>query len=294
MSFADSLREELCALPIKKPCCRRALAAAFLLTATREGGGLVRIRVGHEQAATLLSESLAKVYSKVPEVTAGGSHGHRYWELTLASPAASKLTAQLQNEDADAVALLHLDACESCRSSFLRGLFFSCGSVSDPQKLSHLEFSMRGDTTDVTARALDALGYPPKRVTRQGKCGLYYKNANAVRDLVTLMGSHNLIYRFYNAQIERDIRNDENRATNCVARNIEKSVSAAARQMEAIGVLMEHGRFDALPEPVRQTALLRYQNPDATLDELRALHKPPISKSGLSHRLQKLTDAAEK
>ncbi len=293
MSFADSLREELCQLPIKKPCCRRAFAAAFLLSATREGGQ-VRMRVGYEPVAALLAESLAKVYSKVPEVTSGGSHGHRYWDLTLGSSSASKLTAQLQNEDEDAVALLHLDACEGCRAAFLRGLFFSAGSVSDPQKMLHLEFLMRSEVADTAARALDALGYPPKRVARQAKCGLYYKNGNSISDLVTLMGSHGLIYQFYDAQIKRDIRNTENRATNCVARNIEKSVSAAARQMEAIGRLMEHGRFDTLPEPVRQTALLRYQNPDATLEELRALHKPPISKSGLSHRLQKLIDAAEK
>jgi DNA-binding protein WhiA len=114
-----------------------------------------------------------------------------------------------------------------------------------------------------------------------------------VGDLISLMGSHNIIFEFYNARIARDIRNNENRATNCVARNIQKSVAAAARQMEAIGRLMESGKLDALPEPLRETALLRYRNPDATLDELREMHHPSISKSGLSHRLQKLIDAAE-
>ena len=63
--------------------------------------------------------------------------------------------------------------------------------------------------------------------------------------------------------------------------------------MEAIERLMASGKFDSLPESLRETALLRYRNPDATLDELKNLHHPPISKSGLSHRLQKLLDEAE-
>ena len=89
------------------------------------------------------------------------------------------------------------------------------------------------------------------------------------------------------------MRNNENRATNCVAKNIEKTISAATRQMEAIDKLMEVGRLEALPESLRTTAMVRYRNPDATLDELVRLHEPPISKSGLNHRLKKLLDEAE-
>ena len=78
-----------------------------------------------------------------------------------------------------------------------------------------------------------------------------------------------------------------------MAKNIEKTISAATRQMEAINALMEAGKLDALPEALRVTALVRYRNPDATLDELVRLHEPPISKSGLNHRLKKLLEEAE-
>lgn len=190
--------------------------------------------------------------------------------------------------------LLHLSDCEGCRAAFLRGLFFACGTVNDPGRSSHLEFLLSHPVTEgAVTKELEALGYPPKRIERASGVGLYYKDAGSVGDLITLMGSHNIIFEFYNARIARDIRNNENRATNCVARNIQKSVAAAARQMEAIGRLMGSGKLDALPEPLRETALLRYRNPDATLDELREMHHPSISKSGLSHRLQKLIDAAE-
>ncbi|MBQ9773095.1 MAG: DNA-binding protein WhiA [Clostridia bacterium] len=293
MSFADSVREELCELIIKKPCCRRALVAGMLLCAERASGKETHLRCRYEGVAALAEETIAKVYGKAPVTDVTGAHGHRYWDLVIQSPACAKLVTQLHAAECDLQALLRLDDCEGCRSAFLRGLFLVSGSVSDPQKLAHLELALPLDAEAMASCVLTDCGYPPKRVARGGSAGLYYKDATSVGDLLTLMGSHHMIFEFYNARIANDIRNNENRATNCVARNIEKSVSAAARQMEAIGHLMESGRLDSLPEPLRVTAWLRYRNPDATLDELKELHQPPISKSGLNHRLQKLMDAAE-
>ena len=295
MSFADSVRLELSELPIKKNCCRKAMAAGLFSCATRVLGHEVHLRCRYEVVAALAGDIFTKLYGNAPTVEQIGAHGHRYWDVALHSPAASKLVAQLQSDDADWEALLNLDACEGCRSTLLRSLFFMAGTVNDPQKASHLEFSFpSGAVADAVARVLDACGYPPKRILRKNAHCLYYKDGAAVGDLITLMGSHNIIFEFYNARIAGDIRNNENRATNCVTRNIEKSVSAASRQMEAIGILMEHGKLDSLPDPLRATALLRYRNPDATLDELKELHQPPISKSGLNHRLQRLMDIAEK
>lgn len=293
MSFADSVREELCTISQKKNCCRRALIAGLLIVAERISGHEVRLRCRYESVASLAADTVATVYGKVPSVTITGAHGHRYWDLLISSPAAAKLVTLLQEQNADLTTLLKLNACDGCRAAFLRGLFFASGTVNDPQRALHLEFLLPNETiADNAARFLADCGYPPKRIVRKAGCGAYYKDGTAVEDLITLMGSHSIIFEFYNARIASDIRNNENRATNCVARNIEKSVSAAARQVEAIGYLMEHGKLDALPEPLRVTALLRYRNPDATLDELKDLHTPPISKSGLNHRLQKLMDAA--
>lgn len=294
MSFAEQLCAELLELPLKKPCCRRALSAGLLLGGERVSGSLVKLRLHREAVAVMAVTLFEKTYAKMAQTTVVGYHGHRQWELSLPSPAAAKLTGQLQSEDAELDLLLHLSDCEGCRAAFLRGLFFACGTVNDPGRSSHLEFLLSHPVTEgAVTKELEELGYPPKRIERASGVGLYYKDAGSVGDLITLMGSHNIIFEFYNARIARDIRNNENRATNCVARNIQKSVAAAARQMEAIGHLMGSGKLDALPEPLRETALLRYRNPDATLDELREMHHPSISKSGLSHRLQKLIDAAE-
>ena len=295
MSFADDLRVELCELTVKQNCCRRALVAGMLAGAHRESANQLTLRCRYESVAAVAAEHIARLYAKEPQICSVGNHGHRYWDLAVQSASAAKLVTRLGESGADWESLLHLDACEGCRSALLRGLFFSFGSVSDPQKTSHLEFLIPTEAlADSASGVLESMGWAPKRITRAGGIGLYYKNADAVGDLITLMGSHSIIFEVYNARIARDIRNNENRATNCVARNIQKSVSAAARQIEAIGDLMERGKLDTLEEPLRVTAMLRYRNPDATLDELKDLHVPPISKSGLNHRLQKLIDEAQK
>ena len=114
-----------------------------------------------------------------------------------------------------------------------------------------------------------------------------------MEDLLVLMGAHRVIFDVINTRIEREIRNHENRVNNCDTRNLERTVSASERQMSAIERLRETGKLDNLPAELRETARLRYENPDASLDALADLHSPPITKSGLNHRLRRITDAAD-
>lgn len=292
MSFADELREELCDLPIKKPCCRRALAEGLLVGAVDLGKKQISVRYRSEVVATLASAMIHQQYAAVPESEMRGICGHRFYDLRFSSPAAAKLLSRFDATEEEGELPLH-QSCEGCRSAFLRGAFLAVGTLNDPQKSFHLELLVAPSRATLLARFLEDCGYPARRIGRRESVGLYYKGSGAVEDLAALMGAQTAIFKIINSRIERDLRNNENRATNCVAKNIERSVSAAARQMEAIGRLIERGRLEALPEGLRTTAMVRYQNPDATLDELVALHEPPISKSGLNHRLSKLLDAAE-
>lgn len=293
VSFADEVCLELCDLPIKKPCCRRALTVGLLLGAQVQPKKTIAVRYRREAVATLASAMIHAQYAKAPESAMTGACGHRFYDLEFISPAAAKLLSQLADPTTDPDTLLHL-SCEGCSSAFLRGAFLSVGTLNDPQRSFHLEFLLpEGRYERFLATFLETIGYPPGRMTRPKGIGLYYKNSGSVEDLVGKMGSQHKIFDIMNNRIAREIRNNENRATNCVTKNIEKTIAAATRQMEAIGRLIERNRLDALPEGLRATAMVRYQNPDATLDELVALHEPPISKSGLNHRLSKLIEAAE-
>ncbi len=293
MSFADRIREELLQLPMKKNCCRRAFALGLLLSASLGEGKIFTLTCKYAALEETAFETIRQSYGNPPALSVRGRSGHRYWDFSFRSPAFLKLYYRLREENADPALFLDMD-CEGCRSAFLRGLFLSAGTVSDPHKNFHLEMILPRDIAPFAARVLESLGYPPKAMSRPLGVGLYYKDSGSIEELLTLMGVQHLVFEVINSRIERDIRNNENRATNCVAKNIEKTISAAARQMDAINFLMEKGKLDRLPEQLRATALLRYRNPDATLDELAQLHEPPISKSGLNHRLQKvLEEAAE-
>lgn len=293
MSFADRVRAELSEIVIKHPCCRRALLEGLLLGASFDAEAkCVRVRYGQEACASLALDLLSKQFGKQPELQKTGKCGHFYWELSMSSPACAKLIRSMDAEDADAESIFHF-GCDSCRSAFLRGSFLALGTVNDPHKSFHMEWKLAPARARLLSAVLSEQGYPPRMITRTEYVGVYYKDSAAIEDLITLMGSSTVLFEVINSRIERDIRNNENRATNCVARNIEKTIAAATRQMEAINRLVETGKLASLPASLQETAALRYANPDASLDELVTLHSPSISKSGLNHRLKKIVDAAD-
>lgn len=291
VSYADGVREELVGLPLKKPCCRRSLAAGLLLLSEQEGK---RVTVRYKQAlvADHAEEVLARQFGKAPERRSICAYGHTTYELTLLSASAARLIEGMREAENAAVYSNH---CEGCRSAFLRGTFLAAGTVNDPRKSTHMEFlTYTSSQFALLSAFFAACGYAPGVSKRKQAEGLYFKDCGSVEDLLALSGASRAAMDMMNVRIEREIRNQENRATNCVAKNIEKSVSAASRQMAAIEKLTVTGMLAQLPESVRATALLRAENPDATLEELRNLHTPPITKSGLNHRLQKIVAEAEK
>jgi DNA-binding protein WhiA len=101
-----------------------------------------------------------------------------------------------------------------------------------------------------------------------------------------------MVFELLNKKIEREIRGNENRVTNCDTGNISKYVAAALKQNAAIEKLERYGELDKLPDALRDTAMLRLRYPNVSLGELAEAHVPPITKSGLNHRLQKLIDLA--
>ena len=138
-------------------------------------------------------------------------------------------------------------------------------------------------------RSVSAAG----RVTRPSKIGLYYKSNSKIADLLYFFGATRASFDLQNVSIERDIRNYENRATNCVTRNISRSVDATRRQIEAIEALMANEKLHLLGADIEYTARLRLENDSASMSELAMLHEPPISRSGLNLRLSKILAAAE-
>jgi len=174
--------------------------------------------------------------------------------------------------------------------AFLRGAFLAGGSVTDPTKSYHLEIiTPHRSVSRETVSLLQEQGFSPKSTSRNGNYIVYFKQSSAIEDFLTLIGASGSAMELMSAKIEKDMRNSINRRVNCDTANVMKAVDAAAAQVTAISQL----NLDVLPEKLRDTARLRIENPELSLVELAALFDPPVTKSGLNHRLRKLVELAE-
>ena len=123
---------------------------------------------------------------------------------------------------------------------------------------------------------------------------MYIKESEAIIDLLTIMGATNSSLELMNVKIMKDMRNKINRVVNCDNANIEKTLKAAEKQLNDIELIDSSIGFDSLPETLQEIARLRYENPDISLKELGALMTPSLSRSGVNHRLARLSEIAEK
>ncbi len=179
---------------------------------------------------------------------------------------------------------------DCCRAAFIRGAFLAGGSVTDPDKRYHLELATAHQSVsrEVYTLLLD-MGFSPRETKRAGNALLYFKQADAIADFFTAVGAPATAMSVMTAKVEKEMRNTVTRQINCDSANTDKTVAAAQEQLAAIRrIVKTYGSLDVLPEPLKDAALLRVTNPEASLAELAQLSLPPVTKSCLSHRLKKL------
>lgn len=202
------------------------------------------------------------------------------------------LFLKIGNPEEPVSPLLIKNSC--CQRAFLRGVFLSVGSISDPSKAYHLEFvcpSMaKAEQVQNVVRGFDV---DAKIVMRKKYVVVYVKEGAGIVDLLNVCEAHVSLMNLENLRILKEMRNSINRRVNCETANISKTVSAAARQISDIEYLRDHYGFSKLPEPLREMAEVRLENPDCPLKDLGQLLDPPVGKSGVNHRLRKLSELAE-
>ncbi len=178
--------------------------------------------------------------------------------------------------------------------AFLRGIFASCGSVTDPNKEYHLEIVLPdNDKAAALHSFINEHGMPIKTTRRSGKCVLYAKESELIEDFLTYIGAGNHSLEIMQVKIMKDFRNRVNRSVNCESANLDKTVAAASRSVEDIGYIYRTKGADWLSEELQETAELRMEYPEMPLSELCQQFRTPISRSGLNHRLKKLSKLAE-
>ena len=179
---------------------------------------------------------------------------------------------------------------ECCKRAFIRGAFLAAGSVSDPVKTYHFEIVCLSEAKAKQLQMImDTFNINARVIKRRKYFVVYVKDSSQVVDLLNIMGAYNALMDMENVRIVKDMRNNVNRKVNCETANINKTVSAAVKQIEDIRFIQMSSAFDELPESLQEMAELRVRYPEATLAELGQLLDTPVGKSGVNHRLKKIS-----
>ena len=184
---------------------------------------------------------------------------------------------------------------ECCKTAFLRGAYLSCGTMVNPEKEYHLEFLIYKESLCQEFQLfLQDFDLDFRRTERTKGYSLYIKESEQIEDTLARLGAIKASMELMNLKIEKELRNQANRITNCETANIEKTVSASMEQIHKITKLRESSVFQTLPPPLMEAAELRLAHPEMSLRELCELEGGKLSRSGLNHRLQKLCEWADK
>ena len=186
---------------------------------------------------------------------------------------------------------------EEFSSAFVRGVFLSCGSVSDPMKSYHAEFcvpykNLSVDLCKILTEVTEC-EFSPKTVARNGNYIVYFKGSEQICDLLTYIGAPIQAMEIMGTKAVKQVRNNVNRRINSEVANISKVVSASVKQIEAIKYIQRTVGLEALPDDLKEIAYLRLENPEMSLRALGDNLSPPISRSGANHRMQRLLEYAE-
>lgn len=292
MSFSIDVKKELISTPIKQNCCKKAMLFGLLYNSTHIKDTHFFCEFNIPESAELARTLLGNQgESSISECVRGG---RAVYTLTYSSRAfASFISWVSRGEGISEAAKFR---CAECPVCFLRGVLIASSTINDPTKGYHLEIpilNIHAERIDSLRRFFEDMALSPNTMKREKKTSLYFKSNTVISDLLSYAGAYSSGFLVANTYIERDIRNNENRATNFVAKNISKSVAATQKQIAAINKLKELDKLSLLPAELLQTAILRVENDAVSLSELAILHDPPISKSGLNHRLEKICKFSE-
>ena len=308
MSFSSEVKEELSEQIASGRHCRLAETAAILslcgkIVITENDRYCVKIQTENLAVARKYFTLLRKTFNIRAEVSVRKSREVRFYSVIVSKdPEARRLLGEtcLLDEDgnvSECMSPMHhrLLRQNCCRRAFIRGAFLAVGSVSDPKKSYHFEIVC---TAKEKARQLQELlasyDVDAKVVLRKRHYVVYIKEGSQIVELLGLTGAHVSLMQLENVRIVKEMRNSVNRKVNCETANLNKTVSAAVRQVEDIRYIQRTIGFQELNEGLAEMAVLRLEHPEASLKELGDLLTPPVGKSGVNHRLRKLSLIAEK
>lgn len=297
MSFAGKVKQELLDHAGRSRHCQMAeLSALFSffgqVVMEEEGNYIIKFVTENLTVWKKCYILIRKAFHIVPDLSIRGHH--QYLLYLLDDEDARAFVRALQIYEGTMLVSDVLISRLCCKRAFLRGIFLACGSITDPNSGYHLELA--AGSRDRAVRIQEIIGVfdlDAKIIERKNSNIVYMKEGTAIADFLNIVGAHVALMEFENVRVLKEVRNSINRQVNCETANIKKTVSAASRQIEDIRYIHDTVGFGILSENLSQIARLRLNNTEVTLKELGEMLDPPIGKSGVNHRLRKLSQIAE-
>ena len=303
MSFSSDIKKELCTLEIYDRELLRAELYGMLIFGKTFRGDRIVFTTESVDAVRRITMLLQNLYMPIIEkqtALRAKSGQSRLFRISVIDSDECRRIFEDFGHSAGQVTLRVNRAnipSEELSAAFIRGVFMSCGSASDPMKSYHAEFcvphkNLAADLCKILGEVTEC-GFSPKTVLRSGNYIVYFKGSEQICDLLTYIGAPIAAMEIMGTKAVKQVRNNINRRINGEMANIGKVASASARQIEAIKKIKNTRGIETLPEDLREIAVLRLENPEMSLRDLGQNLDPPISRSGANHRMQRLLGYAD-
>ncbi|MGN0382762.1 MAG: DNA-binding protein WhiA [Eubacterium sp.] len=310
MSFSGKVKEELSTQINSARHCRIAELSAIIsmrgeVSISQNDEYILSVHTENELVAVKTSLLLKKIFGIDVQVKTGkNSHAgkdriyivelNNHKDSIKVLQAAKLINSQGEIGEDLAVSdnIIIQQVC--CKRAFLRGAFLAAGYVNNPENAYHMEIVC--DTkmkSEKICKIMKNFEIDAKVVARKKCYVVYIKEGEGIVNALNVMEAHVSLMEFENIRILKDMRNSLNRRNNCDVANINKVVQTGVKQKEDIEFIRDTIGYGSLPENLRDIAIIRLENPDASLKELGEMLTPPIGKSGVNHRLRKISSIAE-
>lgn len=299
MSFTAEVKDELSRIePTCSRCDRAELSALIRIEGTLSiSGEGPRLELATETASVARTaiRLLHSVYELATNLTVRRSILHKTHNYLITVPPQIGLTAALHDMgilgkegfEGGIRPELVRDAC--CAGAYLRGAFLGGGYIADPRGAFH--FELAGPSEELIAACLELMrehGMRARYIRRHNMYAIYIKGIEQITAFLAFVGAHQSALAIENARVIKSVRNDTNRRVNAEIANQLKTTRASMQQIECIRRLVGQKGIEAIPESLREVALLRLKHPDASVKELGELADPPLSKSAVYHRMRRI------
>lgn len=302
MSFSSDIKKELCQVETDEAEALKAELYGMLLFGKDFSDSRIVFKTENIYACNRITDILQRIYLPIIErqtdLRIKSSDKHLYKVIIVDPNECKKIYEDFGHSKSQVTRRVNRAnlSSEELSAAFIRGVFLSCGSVSDPNKSYHAEFCVPHKNLSVDLCKLlseiTECALVPKTVTRNGSYVVYFKGSEQICDLLTYIGAGHSAMEIMGTKAVKQVRNNVNRRINGEVANIVKVASASAKQIEAIKYIQKHHGLETLPDDLKEIAYLRLENPEMSLRDLGQSLVPPISRSGANHRMQKLLEYA--